>query len=236
MWPDYFKRRKSSLRYLPKSVTWAYLRLFHNRAAITLIPTGDVNALLQRKGFKRTVVWSRGVDLDVFCPDNPFDYRSINLSGIIALYVGRVSDEKSVDVFCKMDIPVNKVVIGKGDALEELREQYPKVTFLGEITDRRLLARYMAGADVFVFPSLTDTFGLVTIEAMACGTPVAASVNAAGMASLITNHVNGYTDVDLTTAVAQCLNMGKLPSIRESIANRSWQRPAEELLGHFTPI
>ncbi|WP_262690164.1 glycosyltransferase family 4 protein [Kordiimonas aestuarii] len=145
-------------------------RRFHAKSAGVLVATPTVRALLAQKGFSNIVDWTRGVDTTQFSPHQP---KAWDYEGPVQLYVGRVAVEKNIEAFLRSTVPGTKVVVGDGPALKKLQAEYPTVNFLGAKFGADLAAAY-ASADVFVFPSRTDTFGLVMIEALACGTPVAA--------------------------------------------------------------
>ena len=163
--PEYVQMRTG----VPPAMAYTWLRRFHRRAACTLVATESLKFELEQRGFGRLSLWSRGVDLTQFAPalgpaasDEP-----------VFLHVGRVAVEKNIRAFLALDLPGSKRVVGDGPQLAELKRDYPQVTFTGALHGAALTAEY-AAADVFVFPSRTDTFGLVLLEALACGTPVAA--------------------------------------------------------------
>lgn len=165
--PEYVRARIG----LPLSIGYAVMRRFHRPAARVMVPTPAVLNDLRNHGFDNVALWSRGVDVETFSPgaSTVFD----DLPRPIFLSVGRVAIEKNLEAFLSLDLPGSKVVIGDGPALERLRARFPEVRFLGEKAHAQLPPFYRA-ADVFVFPSRTDTFGLVLLEAMGCGLPVAA--------------------------------------------------------------
>ena len=167
--PDYVARRTG----LPAALFWPFFRRFHRHSAGVLVATETVREQLRAQGIGNLRPWTRGVNVAVFRPDVPPPGLFLGLPRPIQLYVGRVAPEKNINAFLASTHPGSKVVVGDGPALEALRQQWPAVHFLGRKTGADLAACY-AGADVFVFPSRTDTFGLVMIEALACGTPVAA--------------------------------------------------------------
>lgn len=156
---------------------WGYalFRHFHQPSSGVMVPTQGVLQMLERRGFRNLRPWTHGVDTRAF----PFHGATIQspLTGALAhpvsLYVGRISYEKNIEAFLQLDIPGSKVVCGVGPLEARLKAKYPQVRWLG-ILDRAALAQVYAAADVFVFPSRSETFGLVMLEAMACGTPVAA--------------------------------------------------------------
>jgi glycosyltransferase involved in cell wall biosynthesis len=167
--PAYVARRT----HLPENLFWRYIRWFHRPSARVMVATGSVQAELAEHGLTHAHRWSRGVDLAQFSPDAPPPPEFAALERPIQLYVGRVAVEKNVEAFLSARRPGSKVVVGDGPALASMRARFPGALFLGRRAGRALAGCY-AGADVFVFPSRTDTFGLVIVEALACGTPVAA--------------------------------------------------------------
>jgi len=165
--PEYVAAR------FPLRADWIYplFRKFHAASSGVLVATPTVQKLLKSKGFINIVSWTRGVDTGVFYPD--ITDLGEEGAGPVQLYVGRVAIEKNIEAFLQSNVSGTKVVVGEGPALKKLKKAYPAVTFLGAKFGHEL-AQIYASADVFVFPSITDTFGLVMIEALACGTPVAA--------------------------------------------------------------
>ncbi|WP_416908453.1 MAG: glycosyltransferase family 4 protein [Polymorphobacter sp.] len=166
--PDYVAARTG----LPVGPVWAMLRRFHGRAAHVLVATPRLADELAGHGITHSMPWTRGVDLAVFRPDVGRHEAFDGLTGPVALHVGRVAVEKNIEAFLQADWAGAKVVVGDGPARAELQTRYPDAVFLGALHGEAL-ARAYASADVMVFPSRTDTFGLVIIEALACGTPVA---------------------------------------------------------------
>ena len=164
--PEYIQARTR----LPVWIPYMFLRRFHNASAATLVATGTLDEELSARGFTRLRRWSRGVDLQRFVPVPRQDW---GVPGPVFLYVGRIAIEKNITAFLDLDLPGSKVVVGGGPQLASLKAAYPEVIFTGQ-RDETTLAEAYAGGDVFVFPSLTDTFGLVVLEALACGVPVAA--------------------------------------------------------------
>lgn len=167
--PAYIAKRTN----LPEDLFWRYIRWFHRPSARVMVATASIRTELASHGLAHLHHWSRGVDLDQFTPDAPAPREFSALMRPIQLYVGRVAVEKNVEAFLDARHPGSKVVVGDGPALTALAARHSDALFLGRREGRELAGCY-AGADVFVFPSRTDTFGLVMIEALACGTPVAA--------------------------------------------------------------
>jgi len=163
---EYIKARTG----LPVWPVYAWMRRFHGAADGTMVATRSLREELSGRGFRNIRPWSRGVDLKLFRPQPCEDW---GLARPVFLYVGRVAVEKNIGAFLSLDLPGSKVVVGGGPILSRLQREHPDVRFTGPRYGEAL-ARAYAGADVFVFPSLTDTFGLVLLEALACGTPIAA--------------------------------------------------------------
>lgn len=152
---------------------WPIMRRFHARSSAVLVSTRTLADELAARGIGPTMPWSRGIDHALFRPDGPRHPAMAALPGPVLLNVGRVAAEKNLEAFLEAQVPGSKVVVGDGPALAALQRKYPGVLFLGSLGGAALASAYRA-ADCFVFPSLTDTFGLVVIEALACGVPVAA--------------------------------------------------------------
>jgi glycosyltransferase involved in cell wall biosynthesis len=208
---------------LPARLTYGYLRWFHRPAAATMVATSSVEEELRRRGFDgRLVRWSRGVDLELFHP------RPATLPGErpILLYVGRVSVEKNLDAFLALATPGTKYVVGDGPARAALQARYPDACFLGQLRGESL-ARAYAGADVFVFPSRTDTFGLVILEALASGVPVAA-YPAPGPVDVLTRPGAGAVDADLGRAVATALARGDSRECLAQAHEYTWENSARQ--------
>ena len=200
--PDYAARRTP----FPASAFWPYIRWFHRPAQRVMVATESVRAQLRGQGLTQLHHWSRGVDLAAFTPGAAPPAPFANLPRPIQLYVGRVSVEKNIEAFLASNHPGSKVVVGDGPARAALEARYPEAHFLGKQSGAALAGCY-AGADVFVFPSRTDTFGLVMIEALACGTPVAA-FPVAGPRDIVTSQV-GALDIDLDAAIAAALSRSR---------------------------
>ena len=190
-----------SARYpIPERLTYAYLRRFHNAAATTMVATEPLRQELSARGFSKLAIWSRGVDADLF---RPRDTRLTFGPGPQLLYVGRVSVEKNLDAFLDTPMRGTKIIVGDGPDRARLQAAHPNAVFLGIKTGDEL-AQIYASADLFVFPSMTDTFGLVLLEALASGLPVAA-FPAGGFLDAVTKARVGIVDQDLNAAVEAAL-------------------------------
>ena len=196
--PEYLAKRT----HLPAGWFWRYIRWFHGPARRVLVATESIRAELRAQGLTQLHHWGRGVDLACFSPQAPPALEFAGLPRPIQLYVGRVAVEKNIEAFLASNHPGTKVVVGDGPALDRLKALYPETVFLGRRSGAALAGCY-AGADVFVFPSRTDTFGLVTIEALACGTPVAA-YPVAGPRDILTDEVGAMAE-NLDWAIAAAL-------------------------------
>jgi len=223
--PEYVQARTG----LPAAAGWALMRRFHAPSCGTLVATEGLRRELAERGFGHLLTWSRGVDVDLFNPASRADW---DLPRPIFLYVGRVAVEKNIPAFLDLDLPGSKVVVGDGPLLPELRRRYPGVTFTGR-REGADLARLYASADVFMFPSRTDTFGLVMLESMACGTPVAA-FKAPGPLDVVPPHA-GVLDDDLGSAAMQALALDRT-ACRTHAEQRSWRDCSALFLRHLVPI
>jgi glycosyltransferase involved in cell wall biosynthesis len=224
--PEYIAVRS----IIPAGVSYAVLRHFHSAAATTMVATASLRQELAAKGFKKLGSWTRGVDTDLFRPDDPVE---LDLPRPIFMTVGRVAVEKNIEAFLDLDLPGSKVVIGDGPQRAELTRRYPKVSFLGEKKGRELSAHF-AAADVFVFPSLTDTFGVVQLEALACGTPVAA-FPVTGPLDVIADNPIGALDNDLRSACIRALTMSR-ETCRGFALERSWENSARQFIGNLSAL
>jgi glycosyltransferase involved in cell wall biosynthesis len=224
--PEYLKARFG----LPAAWTYSLLRRFHRESRAVLVPTEAMRSELQRAGFDRTRLWGRGVDSLRFAP-GPRD--ELNLPRPILLYAGRVALEKNLEAFAALDLPGSRVVVGDGPELARLKARFPDVHWLG-MRPHESLARYYNAADVFVFPSRTDTFGLVMLEAMACGCPVAA-YPVTGPIDVVTPGVSGVLDEDLRRACLEAMGLART-QVRAAAIERSWTAIAHDLLAVLVPI
>ena len=208
---------------IPEAITWPLVRWFHKHSGKVLTTTESMVQELQAHGFDGEIIpWTRGVDRDIFKPDQ----RTKTLSnGPILVCVSRVSKEKNLDDFCKLDYPnAIKIMVGDGPYRKDLEARYPDVQFVGFKTGPEL-AKYYAMADVFVFPSRWETFGIVMIEAMACGTPVAA-YPCQGPEDVIDEGVTGCMNDDLKQAVLDALTLDRI-RVWHASSRWSWQRAWE---------
>ena len=224
--PEYVHARAR----IPLSWTYGILRRFHAASSAVMVATPSLDETLAARGFKNLVRWSRGVDVDLFRPQSKDIY---SFPRPILLYAGRVAIEKNIEAFLALDTPGTKVVIGRGPALDSLKAAYPDAKFLGFL-DNGKLAAHFAGADCFVFPSRTDTFGLVLLEALASGVPVAA-FPVTGPRDVITDQKIGALDEDLGAAVRRALN-GDPEACRTHALAYSWEAAARQFLVNLAPM
>ena len=218
--PEYIRLRAP----VPLCLSYGVIRVFHQAAARTMVATSALARELAARGLNRTVPWSRGVDTELFRPDRR---RLSQPDRPVMVYVGRVAVEKNIEAFLRIERPGTKIIIGDGPARADLEKTYPEARFVG-YQQGAALAGYIADADVMVFPSRTDTFGVVMLEAMACGVPVAA-FPVTGPATVVTNGVNGWLDDDLTTAVTRALTVPR-SSCRQSAMTYSWEKCSAQFL------
>jgi len=215
---------------VPLSVGYAFMRWFHNPSGRIMVATPTMRADLEKHGFRNISPWSRGVDTELFRPGLEPIFEGMERP--IFVSVGRVAVEKNIEAFLELDLPGTKVVVGDGPSKAELEKKYPEAKFVGaKFGDE--LARCYADADVFVFPSLTDTFGLVILEAMATGTPVAA-YPAPGPIDIIPGSGAGVVDEDLKKACLECLQIDR-KAVRAYAEKFSWRASAEEFVRNLKP-
>jgi glycosyltransferase involved in cell wall biosynthesis len=221
--------------YLNKTVgcspKWGnqYMRWFHRQSSTILVNTDSMKTELENQGWNNLKVWTRGVDRHIF----DFKNKPIGSKPIL-LSVGRISSEKNLDAFCRLDFNKYQLVcVGDGPELPRLKRDYPWVRFLGQLKGKMLAEQYQK-ADVFVFPSVTDTFGLVMIESMSTGTPVAA-FPAQGPVDVIEPGVTGFFDADLEIAIEKCLSLSR-NTVYEGSKAWSWETTADIFLDTLVPI
>jgi len=229
--PEYLHAR---FPIIPLKAAYQFMRTFHNSGGRLMVATPTMRDDLAARGFKNITAWARGVDTEMFHPKR----RGVNggvykdLTGPIHLNVGRIAVEKNISVFLDLDVPGTKVIVGDGPQREELEKKYPDAVFLGSKFGEEL-AQHFADADTFVFPSLTDTFGLVILEAMAAGTPVAA-LPAPGPSDIIPGSGAGAVSDDLQACVMECLELDRA-TCRTYAETFSWKACAEEFVENLTP-
>lgn len=217
-WPEFIRSRAP----IPVWMTYSYMKWLHKHSKAILVPTQSAAVDLMREKFVNLSVWTRGVDRKLFKPrarsngqrDKP-----------VLLCVSRISHEKGLDDFCQLQGDYVKVVVGGGPYLETLKRKYPAVTFTGMLHGKELAAMY-ADADVFVFPSKSDTFGVVMIEAMACGTPVAA-YPVTGPIDVIEPGFTGILDYSLQNAVVRALELDRA-EVYEYSQHWTWETCAQQ--------
>ncbi|AWK86524.1 glycosyltransferase family 4 protein [Azospirillum thermophilum] len=224
--PEYVRDRAP----VPLALSYAVVRRFHKPSAAVMVATQTIEDTLKARGFTNIRRWTRGVDTELFRPRGK-DFLA--LPRPIAMYVGRVAVEKNLEDFLKLDLPGSKVVVGDGPAREELQRKYPDVHWTGAKQGEEL-ARHYAAADVFVFPSRTDTFGLVLLEALASGVPVAA-YPVPGPLDVVDGAGVGCLDTDLKRAVERALAI-PADKCRDYALGYSWRRSAEQFLSNLRPF
>lgn len=224
--PEYIKLRFP----VPLSLTYGLLRWFHSASSGVMVSTDAFKKELEEWGFSKLIVWPPGVDTDLFCPK---EKSFLQDSRPIFMYVGRVAVEKSIEAFLDLDLPGSKYVVGDGPDLESLKRRYPDAKFVGAKSGQEL-ASYYAAADVFVFPSKTDTFGLVMLEALACGVPVAA-YPVRGPIDIVKQGVTGYLDEDLVDAIMKALTIDPA-ECREFALRCTWADSVHYFLKNLVPV
>lgn len=225
--PEYVNARA------PIPVSWGYrfMRWFHRPSKGVMVATPTIRAELEAQGFDNVKSWSRGVDTDLFHPENQ---PALDLPRPIYLYVGRVAIEKNIEDFLSLPIEGgSKVVVGDGPQRQALEQRYPDAVFTGAKFGEEL-ARHYASADVFVFPSRTDTFGLVMLEAMASGVPVAA-YPVPGPLDVVSDHPVGALHENLSEAVRRTTGISR-QDCRDYALRFSWTACAEQFLGNLHPL
>jgi len=223
--PEYIRKRLP----VPLALSYAFMRHFHNAAARTMVATSGQEEVLKRRRFRNIVRWTRGVDTTLFSHE---ERVQLDVARPLFTYAGRVAVEKNLEAFLSLDLPGTKCVIGDGPALRHLRERYPKTLFPGYLFGKDL-ARHLAAADVFVFPSRTDTFGLVMLEAMACGVPIAA-FPVTGPIDVVTHGVTGILDEDLRTAALGALKLDR-GRCRAEALKHSWAESSRQFSDNLVP-
>ena len=226
LFPLYLKLRAG----IPESWSYALLRRFHNAAAHTMCSTSTLEALLTEQRIPRLARWIRGVDTTLFRPVAP---ANLDLRPPILMYVGRLAVEKNIEAFLSIDRPGTKVLVGDGPARAALERRFPEAVFLGPRMGEALVAHYCA-ADLFVFPSKTDTLGLVMLEALACGTPVAA-YPVPGPNDVIGTSAAGALNEDLGAAIDAALNIPTQACL-DRAAEFDWDVSARQFLHNLVAV
>ena len=218
--PEYISARF----HVPESWSYMFLRRFHGAARVTMASTGSLIEELRGRGFRKLGLWTRGVDTELF---RPAPAANLPFERPIFMNVGRIAVEKNLEAFLSLDLPGSKVVIGDGPQEADLRRRFPHAHFLGPMHGN-VLASHLAAADVFVFPSRTDTYGVVQLEALSCGVPLAA-FPVTGPRDVIGDSNVGVLDDNLRNA---CLAALRIPrgSCREFALSRSWDKSARQFL------
>ncbi len=224
--PEYISVRSP----IPQEWVYAALRRFHAAASVTMVATPSLMSELGQRGFANLGMWTRGVDVDLFRPDRAID---LGLPRPIFMTVGRVAVEKNLEAFLALDLPGTKVVIGAGPQEAILKRSFPEAKFLGPL-DNGILAAHLAAADVFVFPSRTDTFGIVQLEALASGVPIAA-FPVTGPKDVVGDNPIGVLHEDLGLACLGALRISR-DACRKFALDCSWENSARQFLGHVRKV
>jgi glycosyltransferase involved in cell wall biosynthesis len=224
--PEYISARAP----IPESWIYAVLRRFHGAATVTMVATPSLMNELRERGFSNLGMWTRGVDTEKFRPDRAIDP---GFPRPIFVCLGRVAVEKNLDAFLSLDLPGTKVVIGKGPMEGELKRRFPQAKFLGQL-ENGMLAAHLAAADVFVFPSRTDTFGVVQLEALASGVPIAA-FPVTGPKDVIADNPIGVLNEDLRAACLGALQISR-DACRAFALRHSWENSARQFIAHVRKV
>ncbi|MGD8999767.1 MAG: glycosyltransferase family 1 protein [Granulosicoccaceae bacterium] len=224
--PEYIRLRVP----IPLWLTYSFLRRFHSKAQRTMVPSQSMQQRLSDRGFRNVVVWGRGVDADLF---KPTDKGLLKDERPVFMYVGRVAIEKNIEAFLQLDLPGAKYVVGDGPDMQVLQQKYPDAVYTGFLYGHEL-ANHLAAADVFVFPSLTDTFGVVMLEAMACGTPVAA-FPVTGPTDVVIDGVTGCLNSDLREAALEATKLDPANARAYALAH-SWQDCTRQFFNYLERI
>ncbi len=225
-YPEYISARAP----IPERLVYAWLRWFHNAGSGIMVSTRSIAIDLEARGFDNLMFWSRGVNHGLF---HPRAEQALDFKRPIFLYAGRVAVEKNIEAFLALDLPGTRVVAGGGPALERLRASHPEVKFLGNQTSEALATIYPC-ADVFVFPSRTDTFGIVLLEAMASGLPVAA-YPVPGPLDVVGTSGAGVLDADLRMACLKALEIPREKPLAHA-AHFTWVASARQFLDNVEPV
>ncbi len=226
LFPEYIKKR---LPFIPRSWLWKFESVFHHKARKTFVPSQSIAHLLKSNGFKNVITCPCGVNSSLFKPAA----KKLSLPSPVWLYVGRMAIEKNIESFLKLNLAGTKLLVGDGPLLTKLKKKYPNAVFVGKAMGEELV-QYYNEADIFVFPSKTDTFGMVILEALACEKPVAA-YNTAGPCDILTSPQIGYLSDDLKES---CLKLLDKPTshCREFALNYDWAKVIKTLESHLIDI
>ena len=224
--PEYISARAP----VPESWIYAALRRFHAAATVTMVATPSLMSELRERCFSNLGMWTRGVDTEQFRPDRAIDP---GFPRPVFITLGRVAVEKNLDAFLSLDLPGTKVVIGKGPMETELKRRFPQAKFLGQL-ENGTLAAHLAAADVFVFPSCTDTFGVVQLEALASGVPIAA-FPVTGPKDVIADNPIGVLNQDLRAACLGALQISR-EACRAFALRHSWEKSARQFIQHVRKV
>jgi glycosyltransferase involved in cell wall biosynthesis len=224
--PEYISARVP----IPQAWVYAALRRFHAAATVTMVSTPSLMLELRQRGFSNLGMWTRGVDTDLFKPDRAIE---LGFERPIFITVGRVAVEKNLEAFLSLDLPGTKVVIGTGPEEAALKRRFLQAKFLG-LLENGVLAAHLAAADVFVFPSRTDTFGVVQLEALASGVPVAA-FPVTGPKDVVGGNPVGVLHENLGVACIAALRISRT-ACRTFALERSWENSARQFIGHIQKV
>ena len=224
--PEYISARAP----IPQSWIYAALRRFHAAATVTMVATPSLMTELRERGFSNLGMWTRGVDTNLFRPDRAIE---LGFTRPIFISVGRLAVEKNLEAFLSLDLPGTKVVIGTGPEEAALKRRFPDAKFLG-LLENGALAAHLAAADVFVFPSRTDTFGVVQLEALASGVPVAA-FPVTGPKDVVGGNPVGVLNENLRVACIEALGISRT-ACRAFALSRSWENSARQFIGHIQKV
>jgi glycosyltransferase involved in cell wall biosynthesis len=221
--PQYLRARLP----IPEQLTYRALRFFHNKGRGVMVSGASIEGDLIEHGFRNIMRWTRGVDVELFRPRSD---AALGLKGPLFLFVGRLAVEKNVSAFLRLDLPGTKIIVGEGPARSELEAIDPNAVFLGQL-EGEALARIYAAADVFVFPSLTDTFGVVLLEALASGLPIAA-YPVMGPLDVVGSSGCGVLDRDLRRAAVAALDVSR-ERCRSYSLGFTWTESARQFFGNM---
>jgi glycosyltransferase involved in cell wall biosynthesis len=220
---------------MPRSITLRWLDWFHRPSGCVLTPTHTMRSLLEARGLPNVRTWRPGVDSSVFVRGRGYASALVErLPRPIHLYVGRLAVEKNIEAFLALELEGSQVVVGDGPLLPRLRRRYPRATYLG-YQNAQAIAQICSASDVLVFPSRTDTFGHVMVEALSCGLPVAA-YPVQGPLDILTDREIGAMNEDLAVAIEQALACDSAACAAFARTHFRWEKSTAELLDHLVPV